>query len=85
MAEGVGFEPTVGFPTPVFKTGAIDHSTTPPERSMRERYDLLTAEVQAKLSTVVDSLKSLRITQTHQSLSPSVDLAELAFAAHWVA
>ena len=29
-AEGVGFEPTVGFPTPVFKTGALDHSTTPP-------------------------------------------------------
>jgi hypothetical protein len=30
MAEGVGFEPTVGCPTPVFKTGAIDHSATPP-------------------------------------------------------
>ena len=30
LAEGVGFEPTVGCPTPVFKTGAIDHSATPP-------------------------------------------------------
>jgi hypothetical protein len=30
MAEGVGFEPTVGCPTPVFKTGAFDHSATPP-------------------------------------------------------
>jgi hypothetical protein len=30
LAEGVGFEPTVGFPTAVFKTAAIDRSTTPP-------------------------------------------------------
>ena len=30
LAEEVGFEPTVGFPTPVFKTGAFDHSATPP-------------------------------------------------------
>lgn len=30
LAERVGFEPTVGFPTPVFKTGALDHSTTAP-------------------------------------------------------
>ena len=28
--EEVGFEPTVPFGTPVFKTGAINHSTTPP-------------------------------------------------------
>ena len=31
MAEGVGFEPTEPFGSPVFKTGAIDHSATPPE------------------------------------------------------
>lgn len=31
MAEGVGFEPTIGFPMPVFKTGAFDHSATPPQ------------------------------------------------------
>ena len=30
MAEGVGFEPTVAFTTPVFKTGLFDHSSTPP-------------------------------------------------------
>ena len=30
MAEGVGFEPTVTFATPVFKTGALNHSTTLP-------------------------------------------------------
>ena len=29
-AEGVGFEPTEAFASPVFKTGAINHSTTPP-------------------------------------------------------
>ena len=32
MAEGVGFEPTNGFPLPVFKTGALNHSATPPEK-----------------------------------------------------
>ena len=30
MAEGVGFEPTVGFPTPVFKTGTFGRSVTLP-------------------------------------------------------
>ena len=30
LAEGEGFEPPVGFPTPVFKTGAIVHSAIPP-------------------------------------------------------
>ena len=30
-AEGAGFEPAVqGYRTPVFKTGAFDHSATPP-------------------------------------------------------
>ncbi len=32
LAEEVGFEPTVGYkPTPVFKTGAFNHSATPPD------------------------------------------------------
>ncbi len=31
LAEGVGFEPTGPFGPPVFKTGAIDHSATPPD------------------------------------------------------
>ena len=30
MADRVGFEPTVPFGTSVFKTDAIDHSTTYP-------------------------------------------------------
>ena len=30
LAEGVGFEPTRTFALPVFKTGAINRSTTPP-------------------------------------------------------
>lgn len=30
LAEGVGFEPTDGLPSPVFKTGAFGHSATPP-------------------------------------------------------
>ena len=31
LAEGVGFEPTDACTSPVFKTGAIDHSATLPE------------------------------------------------------
>jgi hypothetical protein len=38
LAERVGFEPTVPCGTSVFKTDAIDHSTTSPDRSVcRER------------------------------------------------
>ena len=33
MAEGVGFEPTRASALPVFKTGAINRSTTPPKFS----------------------------------------------------
>jgi hypothetical protein len=33
MAEGVGFEPTDPCGSPVFKTGAIDHSAIPPDRA----------------------------------------------------
>lgn len=32
VAEGVGFEPTVPCDTPVFKTGALNHSATPPQK-----------------------------------------------------
>ncbi len=31
QAEGEGFEPTVSYPTPVFKTGALSHSAIPPD------------------------------------------------------
>ncbi len=34
MAEGVGFEPTEGCPSAVFKTAALNHSTILP-RNMR--------------------------------------------------
>ena len=30
VAEGQGFEPWDGLPSPVFKTGAFGHSATPP-------------------------------------------------------
>ena len=30
MAEEEGFEPSVSFPTAVFKTAALNHSTIPP-------------------------------------------------------
>ena len=31
LAEGEGFEPSMGCPIPVFKTGALVHSAIPPE------------------------------------------------------
>ena len=31
MAVGVGFEPTEGHPSTVFKTAAFDHSASPPK------------------------------------------------------
>ncbi len=31
LAEGVGFEPTVAFTTPVFKTGGLNRFPTPPK------------------------------------------------------
>ena len=30
LAEGEGFEPTLAFTKPVFKTGALNHSAIPP-------------------------------------------------------
>jgi hypothetical protein len=38
MAEGVGFEPTGPFGPAVFKTAAINHSTTPPESRFSTRW-----------------------------------------------
>ena len=37
LAEGVGFEPTVGKPTPVFKTGTFGRSVTPPGITLLKR------------------------------------------------
>ena len=36
LAEGVGFEPTVSFPTPVFKTGTFGRSVIPPRSDVIE-------------------------------------------------
>lgn len=35
VEEAVGFEPTNAFASPVFKTGAFNHSATPPQASPR--------------------------------------------------
>ena len=40
LAEGVGFEPTVGeYPTTVFKTVAFNHSAIPPRRGVHSLAD----------------------------------------------
>ena len=39
LAEAVRFELTNGFPLPVFKTGAIDHSATLPSRVCLSKKD----------------------------------------------
>jgi hypothetical protein len=52
MAEGVGFEPTEPFGSPVFKTGAIDHSTTPPVHCVGQGYAQAWDRIQEKLSPV---------------------------------
>ena len=36
MAGRVGFEPTVGCPTLVFKTSALDHSATCPLKNYKQ-------------------------------------------------
>jgi hypothetical protein len=41
LAEGVGFEPTVGKPTPVFKTGTFVRSVIPPKETLVDDYFFL--------------------------------------------
>ena len=41
LAEGVGFEPTVGKPTPVFKTGTFGRSVIPPRTTLVDDYFFL--------------------------------------------
>ena len=41
LAEKVGFEPTVGLTTPVFKTGTINHSDTSPYHASRDVPDYI--------------------------------------------
>ena len=45
LAEGVGFEPTVGKPTPVFKTGTFGRSVIPPGTTLLKRLLLLMQSV----------------------------------------
>ena len=53
MAVGVGFEPTEGHPSTVFKTAAFDHSASPPKKAAREplagRAHYIVAPVSIKL------------------------------------
>ena len=54
LAEGVGFEPTVPCGTPVFKTGALNHSAIPPKREgviIRQGGKLQQAEIVIDLKT----------------------------------
>ena len=59
MAEGVGFEPTEPCGSPVFKTGAIDHSATPPQPPSRERYANLCPSATASTSLKPINLASV--------------------------
>ena len=73
MAERVGFEPTEPFGSPVFKTGAIDHSTTSPlsvsafameplvgfePTTYSLRMNCSTPELQRRLTDVADRTKA---------------------------
>lgn len=57
MAEGQGFEPWVGYkPTPVFKTGALNHSATLPlwrELYRSFRYQQYLNEEKISLNTII--------------------------------
>ncbi len=68
MAERVGFEPTVSCPTPVFKTGAINRSTTSPcgGRCQIRRID------QAKKSSRSKKIRSRLPSLPFDSKSPPV-------------
>ncbi len=75
MAEGVGFEPTVGdYPTPVFETGSLSHSDTPPcgrlgpracgradaGKAGDEKYNLQAGGAPARLRVPIDSIPGRR-------------------------
>ena len=51
MAEGVGFEPTDPYGSPVFKTGALNRSAIPPIKSQSQS-PMILAEVLLELLTV---------------------------------
>lgn len=76
-AEGVRFELTVPFETPVFKTGAIDHSATPPYRVLYHVSLMCTAldvTMRSSLSTMIDDGTVLRWSAyEHEHLERSSD------------
>src|SRR5690606_11903569 len=55
LAEAKGFEPLVGCPTPVFKTGAFDHSATLPRAQMAE------FSIPVKLASSLSALNPIRL------------------------
>ena len=63
MAEGVGFEPTDPCGSPVFKTGAINHSTIPPIKSKSQSATII---AKAALEPLTDTSGSMR-TLTHET------------------
>ena len=65
MAVGVGFEPTEGHPSTVFKTAAFDHSASPPKKAAREplaeRAHYIVAPVSIKLLSSRRRFRTARI------------------------
>ena len=72
LAEAVRFELTNGFPLPVFKTGAIDHSATLPVRVWSGK-DILTSS----RSVVFRQKKRLQIAQKIKAFVGGFDEAQI--------
>lgn len=72
LAEGVGFEPTDACTSPVFKTGALDHSATLPEKKNYTGSFRLCASLYGKRPTEV----------CETCLIPTTDGVELLTAGH---
>jgi hypothetical protein len=58
VAEGVGFEPTVGKPTPVFKTGTFVRSVIPPWTTLVAAHLTLFAKAMTRCDVEDDFAKS---------------------------
>jgi hypothetical protein len=55
MAEGVGFEPTVGFPTLDFESSALNR-TQPPFLKSRRNAERPTSNIQCRMATLLASV-----------------------------
>ena len=62
MAEAVGFEPTDGCPSPVFKTGPIGHYGTPPRDTVPARHLHNAAEPPAVRATNLAHIAPPKVT-----------------------